>query len=389
VANQPTGYNVLSYGQMVSSEPRTPAYVEALRRAVRPGSTVIDIGAGPGPFSILACTFGAGKVVAIDPHESIELVDEIARANGCADRIEVFKGLSTDYSPSVKADVIVSDLRGILPLFEAHIASIADARKRLLAPGGVLIPARDVLKIALARSPEHLGSFDEPWLRNRIGLDLSAGHRFAVNEYFKVNLTPADLLCGGQTLAVLDYYSISDPDFVADFELTVEEGGTAHGLVLWFDAELLDDVGFSNAPGEPRQVYGQTFFVLEHAVELEPGDRVVGQMGARLIDGSYTWTWRTDFHRTGSAEAIKYRQSSFLANVMALNKLRTRADNFAPPRRLVHEIDRFCLGLFDGERTLEAIAEEVRAQFPQAFPDGPGAFDHVTRLAGRYEDNGR
>src|SRR3954452_16487839 len=109
---------------MVNCEPRMSAYAEALRRAAKPGCTVIDIGAGPGIFSILACKYGAGKVVAIDPSDSIELVRPIAEANGCADRITIFKGLSTDYSPPTKADVIVSDIRGILPLFEGHIAVI-------------------------------------------------------------------------------------------------------------------------------------------------------------------------------------------------------------------------------------------------------------------------
>jgi type I protein arginine methyltransferase len=364
------------------------AYAEALRRAVTPGCTVIDIGAGPGIFSILACKFGAGRVIAIDPNDSIELVPEIAAANGCEEKVTIFKGLSTDYSPPAKADVIVSDMRGIMPLFEGHVASIADARERLLAPGGTLIPSRDTLRVALVCTPDEYRPYEEPWLRNRFGIDLAAGRRFAVNTYAKVNLEPADFLSDAAILAVLDYERITSPDFIGDFDLAATVGGTAHGLLLWFDAELADGIGFSNAPGEPKQVYGQTFLPFEAPVGLEAGDRVTGQIGARPVDGNYVWTWQTAFHLAGSNERHEYRQSSFFADVLAPDKLRRRASNFAPPARAAHEIDRFCLSLFDGERSLEAIAMEAKSRFPAAFQSFPAALNHVTRLADRYEDMG-
>jgi type I protein arginine methyltransferase len=382
MSDRPTGYNVLSYGHMVNCEPRMSAYAEALRRAVKPGCTVIDIGAGPGIFSILACKYGAGKVVAIDPSDSIELVRPIAEANGCADRITIFKGLSTDYSPPTKADVIVSDIRGILPLFEGHIAVIADARQRLLAPGGTLIPSRDTLRIALAVSADEYLPYEEPWLRNGLGVDLSVGHRFAVNTFAKVNFEPSDLLSETQTLAVLDYNSITDPEVVGDFDLRVEQSGIAHGLLLWFDAELLDGIGFSNAPGEPRQIYGQTLFPFERAVEVARGDRATGEIAARLVDGAYVWTWRTDL---GGSQ---YRQSSFFANVLPPDKLRTKISSFAPPARPEHEIDRYCLSQFDGSRSLQSIADDAKVKFPEAFADPSAALNYVTRLAGRYDDMG-
>ena len=107
----------MSYGNMIQSEPRMSAYATALRGAVTPGCTVIDIGAGPGVFAILACRYGAGKVIAIEPDPSIRLLHQLARDNGFADRIEIIEGMSTDYQPLSRADVIISDLRGCMPLF--------------------------------------------------------------------------------------------------------------------------------------------------------------------------------------------------------------------------------------------------------------------------------
>ena len=84
--DRPTGYSVLDYGQMVGCEPRMSAYAAALRAAVTPGCTVIDIGAGPGVFSILACQFGAGSVIAIEPDDLIELLRQFAKDNGYSDQ---------------------------------------------------------------------------------------------------------------------------------------------------------------------------------------------------------------------------------------------------------------------------------------------------------------
>lgn len=387
MTERPSGYSMLGYGHMVTSEPRMSAYTEALRRAVTPGCTVIDLGAGPGVFSVLACKFGAGSVIAIDPDDSLELVPEIAQANGCADKITVFKGRSSDYS-GPKADVIISDIRGVLPLFEGHVAAITDARERLLAPGGSLIPARDSLYVAVVRTAEHYRPYEEPWLRNNYEIDLSAAHRFVVNAVGKMNLSPQDLLSRPEQLAVLDYYTISEPNFSRPFSLTVDQAGTAHGLLVWFDAELGPGVGFSNAPGEPKLIYGQTFFPFERAVDVEPGDEVTGELGARLVEGDYVWSWTSAFSRAGASRGIAYRQSNFLATLYSPESLRRRDSRYAPPERAIHAVDAYCLSLFDGRRSLEEIAAAARERFPNEFGDSSAALNHVIRLDGRYQDPG-
>src|SRR6478735_7628175 len=108
----PTTYSLISYGGMVACEPRMAAYAQALRQAITPGCTVIDIGAGPGVFSLLACQYGAGAVFAIEPDDSVELLRQLSVDNGYADRITVIQGLSTEFDLPAKADVIISDIRG-------------------------------------------------------------------------------------------------------------------------------------------------------------------------------------------------------------------------------------------------------------------------------------
>src|SRR5437867_2580258 len=143
-------YSIADYGAMISDEVRMGAFVRALRQAVKPGAVVIDIGTGTWIFALLACRFGARRVYAIEPDDAIQVAREIAVANGCADRIEFIQDLSTGVTLGERADVIISDIGGVLPWFQQHIPSIADARRRFLAPGGALIPQRDTAWAAVA-----------------------------------------------------------------------------------------------------------------------------------------------------------------------------------------------------------------------------------------------
>jgi protein arginine N-methyltransferase 1 len=351
---------------------------------VTPGCTVIDIGAGPGVFSLLACQYGAGSVFAIEPDDSVELLRELAKDNDCSERITIVQGLSTEFEPPQKADVIISDIRGGLPLFESHIPTIIDARERLLAPAGKLIPARDTLRVALAQSSEDYASYETPWVCNNLGLDLAAGKRFAVNSCWKVKLGADALLSEPAYVAVLDYYRISNPNLNATTDLQASRSGTAHGLLVWFDAELAPGVGFSNAPGEPPLIYGQTFLPLQRPMDVSSGDRISIELTANLIDGSYVWGWNTSFHGEGRTATESFRQSTFLGKVMSPQSLKSRSNQFVPRSSDRHAIDRLCLSLIDGQRSLGTIAAEVQASFPDKFESAAQALNHVADLTQRY-----
>lgn len=384
----PTGYTVSSYGEMINCEPRMSAYAAALRAAVTPGCTVIDIGAGPGLFSILACQFGAGSVVAIEPHASVELLRQFAKDNGYSDKITIFQGLSTNYRPSVKADVIVSDIRGCLPLFEDHIQTIVDARERLLGENGKLIPLRDSLRIAVVNHPDTYRGYEEPWVSNKFGVDLLAGHSFAVNTWTKIHLEPSDLLSEPQVLAVLDYRSITDSNLVSTARLMAETSGMAHGLLIWFDAELAPDIGFSNAPGEPQLIYGQSFFPFERPVGLAPGDQIEVKFKANVVGGSYVFSWNSRVLRISSAKTeATFQQSTFLGEILSPSKLAKRSPRFAPPARKAHAVDSHCLALFDGRTTLQEIADRLAADFPESFKGSAEALTHVADLNERYSQS--
>ena len=311
-------YSLNFYGQMIADAPRMDAYAAALRQAVDRDSVVMDLGCGPGVFALLACKLGARRVYAVEPNNVIGLAREAAAANGFADRIEFFDKLSTEITLPEPATIIVSDLRGVLPFFQQHIPAILDARKRLLARDGVLIPKRDVLWAAVVEAPEQYAELVSPW-QNQFDLDLSAGTRFITNTWRKSHIKPEQLLADPVCWNTIDYYEVESPDARAEISWRVARNGTAHGFVVWFDSELIDDVRFSNHPSAPRMIYGQGFFPFLEPVTVSEGDRIDLQLIAKFVQDDYVWRWDTDF------KDQSFKQSTFYGVPLSTAQLRKSA----------------------------------------------------------------
>lgn len=378
-----SGYSLFAYGNMINNKPRMDAFAEALRRSITPGCRVIDLGAGPGFFALLACKNGAGHVTAIEPDISIEIARRAAEDNGVSDRLAVVRDLSTKWQPDEQVDVVVSDIRGVLPLFEHHIATVRDVRARLLKPGGVLIPGVDRLYAALVECPAEYEPYQRPWLDNAYGVDLSAAHVHVANSWKRVYLAQEALLCDPQLFATIDYRTVEDANLRGALAFPTRRAGLAHGILMWFETELVPGVGYTNAPGAPELVYGQAFFPLERPVMLAEGTTASAEMSAHLVDGQYVWAW--NFRGTAAdGRAHSFRQSSFKASILAEDILAPRAASFRPPRRIEQEVDARCLTLFDGETDLATVAHRLREEFPAVFVDDRSTLDHVAGLSARY-----
>ena len=315
-------YSLHFYGQMLADAPRMDAYTAALRRAVKPDSVVLDLGCGPGVFALLACKFGARRVYAVEPDNVIGIAREAAVANGYAERIEFFESLSTDITLPQLPTVIISDLRGVLPWFEQHIPSIIDARERLLARGGVLIPRRDVLWAAIVEAPEQYEDLVGPW--KRFDLDLSAGERLITNTWRKSYLKPEQLLVDPVCWTTIDYYEVKNADIRAEISWRAARNGTAHGIAVWFDSELADDVSFSNHPAAPKMIYGVGLFPLSQPVEIMEGERIELRLAANLVQDGYVWRWDTAFF-AGTGVKASFKQSTFYGVPLSLAQLRQSA----------------------------------------------------------------
>ncbi|MCI0435350.1 MAG: 50S ribosomal protein L11 methyltransferase [Gemmatimonadetes bacterium] len=383
-------YSLGGYGKMVADEVRMRAFIGALRDAIEPGSVVLDIGTGTGVFALLASRLGARRVYAIEPDQAaLAVARELATINGVADRIEFIAALSTEVSLPERADVMVSDLHGVLPLFKQHIPSIIDARSRLLAPGGAMLPARDRLQIALVEAPEPVNTSIEHWLEDEFGVSLRAADRYARNTWRKARLGPDRLLTPPACWGTIDYASVQSPDVSGDVKWTAGRAGVAHGLAVWFDATIGDGHGFSNAPGEPGTIYGQGYFPLQEPVALECGDAIAVSLSARLAGATYVWLWSTTVHAGDDPSRLKarFRQSTFLGTVFVRGGLDKVGDAHVPVLNEDGLIERTLLELMDGTRSMDELGAELSTRFPARFESPRAARRRVDEASSRFSRN--
>jgi protein arginine N-methyltransferase 1 len=376
-------YDLSAYSRMVGDRARTGAYAAALAAVVRPGDVVVDLGAGTGVLSMLAVRAGAARVYAIEHDDALLVGREMAVANGVADRIVFLHDDAFRVTLPERADVMVFDVRGCLPLFGRSLALVADARTRHLRPGAALIPGRDVLRGAPVEAPREWREGLEPWGDHDAGLDLSATRRRLEHTWWRERLGPDALLAPAETLAVLDYATVADTAVVGSSAWTVARAGACHGLCVWFDAELAEGIGFSSGPGEER-IHGRALFPWPRAVELTPGDVVRAEVRADPGGEDYVWTWSARVEGPGGDTRAEFRQSTLRGHAISPERLRRRSHLHRPVVGSDAVVDRRALEWMDGEATLGDVAARLHVAYPARFPRWEDALTHAGLLAERY-----
>lgn len=379
-------YSLEGYADMLADGVRHDALCRAVRQITKPGSVILEIGTGPGFFPILACQAGARRVFAIESSDVIQVAREIAIANGCADRIEFFEGFSTKVTLPERVDVIISDLRGILPVFAQNIPSIIDARNRFLKPNGVLCPRKDTIWSAVVEIPNIYSKMLGPWEQNAPAPDLSPARRRAVNCLKRVRANPDQLLTEPQLWATVDYLKIASPDASGELQWTVTRVGTGHGLLVWFDADLADGAFFSNSPFGPGTIYASMFFPWEHPVMLAKGDSICVEMDAKLAGDDYVFRWETQVKPAGLHGQTRehFKQSTFQGFPLSPGQIHKSASDHVPVLTDEAIISRRVLGLMDGRATLEDIARTLTAEFPERFAGWHEALKLAGALSQKY-----
>jgi protein arginine N-methyltransferase 1 len=380
-------YSLVGYGAMVADSRRTAPYVEALRRVVRPGDVVLDIGTGSGIFAFIACQLGAARVYAIELDDVIDVAKRCVADNPGSERIVWLKGMSTELELPEKVDVVIGDLHGTLPFFKGNIDSLADARRRHLKPGGRMIPARDLLRAAPAQAPDEYQRTQTPWIGNEYGVDLRAARPFVVNEWWRADraaVAPENLLAEPVTWGVIDYLSGESSNPGAALAWVIAKAGTLHGYYLWFDGEFGDGIAQTNTPLLEAMAYGRSFFPLEQAIEVQPGDKVSSRFSMNLVDGEDIYRWDTRITDADGVLKADFKQSTLKSRPFNPPELKRAVAEFVPILNDDGQIEHAILAAMAQSQPLGQIAADLVAQFPKRFPDAGKALKYVARLSMRY-----
>ncbi|MEM9557975.1 MAG: 50S ribosomal protein L11 methyltransferase [Acidobacteriota bacterium] len=336
-------YSLSAYGRMLADRVRFDAYRRALERCVRPGDVVVDLGAGPGVFALLAARLGASRVLAVDPDPIVELGTELAHAHDVAERVEIHAttGATLDRDTARAGDlvgavdVLVGDLRGVLPVHDDHFEIVARAR-RWLRPGGVVIAACDHLRVAPVTAPDAYRDLVEAWTAPHLvaaGLALDAARARAVQSIGRVTLPESAPVAPAVTWASIDYGSLdaeAPPTVLRrSAAWTLGADATVHGLAVWFDSDLLtgtaegEAVCLSSGPGGVAagraEVYGQAFLPWPSPHRLAAGDSVEVDLQARRVGDGWVWRWRS------AVAGARFDQSTFFGAPLDRSRLAARA----------------------------------------------------------------
>ena len=297
-------YRLTDYGGMLRDQGRVEAYRRALVACVTPTSIVVDLGTGVGTFAVLACKLGAARVYAIDAADVISVAEEVARTNGVAERMRFIHARSKDVELPERGDVLVSDLAGALPLFEEHIPALIHAREHLLKPDAVLVPQRARLFCAPLSSSELYAHMLEPW-RSVAGVDFSPAETMTLHAPHALKVEPEDLCAEPLCWTELDYRTIESPNVNGTVEWRMAASHAVHGVALWFESILHDDITYSSGPWSPGSTHATIVLPLLAPLELRAGEVLHFTIESMLMAGRYVTTWQAN---------DLPRQSTFLAD---------------------------------------------------------------------------
>ena len=346
---------------------RLDQFASAIAAHLKPGDTVVDLGAGTGILSFLACRAGARRVFAIEAGESLEFARLLAAHNGFLDRIEFINKPSTQVILPERVNAIVADVHDTFGLQARGLTTMIDARDRFLAPGGVLIPCSMQLMAAPVEAPDIYQKTIDVWNRRVQGVDVSPLRALAVNQPTPARVDRSQLLAEPAVFATIDLLRVSEPHVGGAASCEVTRDGTMHGICGCFVTTLADAIRMGNVPGESGTTnFAHAYFPIESPVSVRAADRIAIRLDTH--DGTAA-RWRVEVTRDGRSIA-RFDHATLHAKGVSVQSLRKHADDYRPTLTPLGEVERDLLDRFDGTRSaaeLESwLAFRSRSILPSA-----------------------
>ncbi len=327
--------------------------------------TVLDLAAGTGILGLLALQRGARQVFAVDFGGIAKIAGAVAAENGFSSRVRTIQAFSTEAVLSQPVDVIVADQIGYFGFNAGIFEYFADATRRFLAPGGVVLPYSITLQCAPVEAP---ADFDRLafWRGRPSGFAMHSFWDAAVNTLHSMELRGDQLLTDPVASAEL----LLHPTHTAMVRLQgapiARRDGTVHGLAGFFSATLAPGVSMSNSPLAPAPIQRfASFLPIERPFAVRAGDAIPFHVLVRPADQLTSWT-------AGGCRHSDFREINLGAKAdpagTPVPGSRTRAR-------------RFVLDRIDGAATLGDIAAQLEASFPELFPTRDAALRFAAKLA--------
>ncbi len=299
--NETNFAGLAEHEEMLSDTVRVDAYHRGIHRNVQPGDVVLDLGTGTGLLAFMASRAGAKKVYAVEHSDFIEVAREIARHNGFTN-IEFVQANSREFTPPEPIDVVVHEQMGDELFNENLLQNVLDLRRRVLRPGGRILPAR----FRLFAEPV---VFHESMRVRRFwnielpdGIDLRQTERSPVAGRFDTGRNEQFWTRPGSVAS-----TIGEPRPIIEFDLntleslgslatdhvierTASEDAIVDGCCIWFDAMFDDTTVLSTSPLAPLTSWGNRMYRLDRPIAA--GERL--RLNLRMVQLFEPSTWHVE-----------------------------------------------------------------------------------------------
>lgn len=286
-----TGFGAAAnHVSMLRDTVRVMAYRAAIEKHA-PGRRVVEVGCGTGILSLFAAKAGARKVIAIEESQVSETASAMFEANGCSDLIDLKVANSRNVELGEPADLMIHEILGVDPFDENLLPVLLDARRRLLRPGGRMLPRRleiCCLGIEGPEDPRHDAAVAVARARELSGLhglDFSPviqaveaatshprkGRTWLGEKAFDRKVLSEELRLLDLDLEAGDLEIVGRP---ASASLRITAEGTLVGIVLFFRAHLDEEIQLTTSPFAPVTHWGWDVRIFSRRLPVRPGDEV-------------------------------------------------------------------------------------------------------------------
>jgi len=280
---------------LIADRRRNEAFFAALETVIRPGeTTVADIGAGTGLIGLMAAKLGAKDVFLYETAEVAGVAAQILKRNR-ARNCHLFPCHSTEMDEPPRVDVVVSETLGNYALEENIVDTLADARKRHLRAGGIVIPSRIrqyAAPVVTNRIARELAAWDEVGH----GIDLTPAKVMSLNNIYVRSFDAGELMPGTALGAMWDEIDMTRNARATrkgEARWTLAAPVTVHGFALWWEADLVPGITLSTAPGAPRTHWEQLYCPLAEPISGRAGERLgllVRSRSSEVTGTHIAWT---------------------------------------------------------------------------------------------------
>ena len=364
----------------VADSARLALFKTAISTTVQAGDRVADVGCGSAVLGLLCLQAGAAHVYAIDSTAAIEIARKSLTQAGWASRVNFIHGNSHQVDLPERVDVIICDHVGYFGFDYGLIETLADARRRLLKPGGRLIPGRLRLQLGAVES-EKSSQLAEGWQAPGIPSEFHWVRQHGVNTKHAVKLRSDEILSKPAELGCIDLASDSPDFFSWTVQLAMLRDGVLHGLAGWFECELADDVWMTNSPlSECAIGRQQAFLPINEPFTVKAGDVISATVMARPSD--HLIAWEVNHPATGK----KFSHSTWQGDFLMQERLLKNRPDHAPRLSRIAQAKSVVLGYCDGKLLVAQIQEIVLRQHPELLPSPEEISRFVTAvLSGHTE----